>query len=118
MFLIARRGPGDRLAGMWEFPGGKIEPGESPERCLQRELLEELGIDVRVGRLLAETIHDYPDRTVQLLFYEAVPMRGELRAREHDATAWVSPAEMARYDFAPADRPFVRDLQAGRIALP
>jgi 8-oxo-dGTP diphosphatase len=114
-FLIARRGPADRLAGRWEFPGGKVEPGESPKACLRRELAEELGVEARVGRLLGRTVHRYPGKTILLLFYEARVAKGRIRACEHDATAWVTPAEMAHYVFAPADRAFVDLLRAGLI---
>jgi 8-oxo-dGTP diphosphatase len=109
--LIARRGPTDRLAGLWEFPGGKVESGETPEACLRRELREELGIEAQIGRLLARVVHRYPEKTILLLFFEAQIQSGEIRPCEHDATAWVSPAEMGAYVFAPADRTFVDRLK-------
>jgi len=115
--LIARRGPGDALAGQWEFPGGKIEPGETPEACLVRELREELGVETRVVRFLTRTTHSDFHRTVELLFYEVELVRGAPRPLCHDAIAWVAPAEMAGYDFAPADRPFVALCVAGALGL-
>lgn len=104
--LIARRGADDALAGKWEFPGGKIEPGEEPEDCLQRELREELGIDVRVGRLAGTEKHSSPRGDVELLFYEVDHVSGDMRPLAHAEVAWVLPREMMAYELAPADRDF------------
>ena len=108
--LIARRPPGSRQAGKWEFPGGKIEAGESAPDCLRRELREELGLDVEIGRFLGDVAHAYEWGEIRLLFFEARDTGGEPALRAHDRVAWVTPAEMGDYDFAPADLPMVRRL--------
>jgi 8-oxo-dGTP diphosphatase len=101
---------------MWEFPGGKLHSGESPEACLVREIAEELGLDVVVVRSLGANEHRYPERTVRLLFYEAEPISGRVRLAVHDRFAWVLPEALAGYAFAPADRPLVDQmLRAGGV---
>lgn len=114
--LIARRKSTAHQAGKWEFPGGKIEPGETPEACLRRELQEELGIDTRIGRFLAESIYHYDTVSIRLLAFRATLIEGRLEPNDHDAIAWVAPHQMDRYDFAPADLPFVEMLRGGAIA--
>lgn len=101
--LVARRRPGDHLGGCWEFPGGKLEPGETAVEALRRELREELGIDVAVGALFAEVAHDYPDRGVHLQFFCCRLVAGEPRTLGCDAIAWVTPMELSDFDFPPAD---------------
>lgn len=108
--LLARRPPGDRLAGYWEFPGGKIESGESPEDCLARELREEFGIEARVGDFLARSLHRYPEREVELLAYRVEHLSGEFELRDHDAVRWVLPEEIVPAELAPADRPLVPEI--------
>jgi 8-oxo-dGTP diphosphatase len=100
--LVTRRLEGTHLAGLWEFPGGKCEPGETHAACLVREIREELGVGVRVGRLLLSTRHDYGVRVVELHFFaceideEPQPLLGqEIR--------WVARRELATLDFPPAD---------------
>jgi mutator protein MutT len=110
--LIARRPPGDRLAGYWEFPGGKLEAGEMPRACLKRELYEEFGIQARIGRFFDHTDYHYDHLAVRLLVFRAEIESGELQPAAHDAIRWVTPAQMGRYRFAPADRPIVAHLQA------
>jgi 8-oxo-dGTP diphosphatase len=116
--LVARRAGDDALAGMWEFPGGKLHPGESPEACLVREISEELGIAVAVVRALGSNEHRYPERTVRLLFYEAEVLSGRVKLAAHDRFAWVFPAEMAAYVFAPADRPMVAHIVGNGGVVP
>lgn len=110
-FLIARKRVG-ALAGMWEFPGGKIEPGESPEECLQREIREEFGIEITVGSHLATSRYTYPHIAIELIGYHTTYQSGEIILTDHDRIAWVTPAEMKNYTFAPADLPIVSALQA------
>jgi len=109
--LIARRKSGQKLAGKWEFVGGKMEPGESAEECLRRELEEELGIEATVGRFFGESIHEYDHLEVRLLAYVAWAGQGAIRLRDHDLFRLVEINELAGYDFAPADIPFVKQLE-------
>ncbi|TNF23958.1 MAG: (deoxy)nucleoside triphosphate pyrophosphohydrolase [Deltaproteobacteria bacterium] len=112
--LIARRAPGRRLAGQWEFPGGKIEPGETPEACLARELDEELGVTVEVGAHVATSHHDDGQLAVELLAYECRLVAGELFPVDHDAVAWVRPERLLDYPLAVADIPIAEALGATR----
>jgi mutator protein MutT len=101
--LITQRRPGDHLGGLWEFPGGKREPGETFEACLVRELKEELDIDVRVVERLESITHEYPGKTVHLEFFRCFWLRNEPRAVECHAFAWVQAADLKRYSFPSAD---------------
>ena len=109
--LLARRTEGRDLAGLWEFPGGKHEPGESPEAALARELHEELGIDVEVGAPLITVPQAYPHKRLRLDVREVKAWRGAVRGREGQALAWVPLAQLARYAMPPADVPVVAALQ-------
>lgn len=110
--LITRRLPEAHLGGLWEFPGGKREAGESFEQCLKRELREESGIEVQVHDLVEEMIHDYPDRSVRLKFYRCRWLRHEPRAiRCHDF-AWIGPAQLADYSFPAADGRLLEKLRS------
>lgn len=108
--LLARRAPGREHAGLWEFPGGKLEPGESPEACLARELREEFGIEAEVGAFLARGAAG----PVELLGYRACIVAGEPRLSDHDALAWVAPADLAAYPMPPADLPIAAVIAGGR----
>jgi mutator protein MutT len=111
--FAARRKPGNHhLAGFWEFPGGKLEPGESPQACLQRELAEELGIQVAVGAFFGENIHEYGDKRVLLLAYRVTHLSGEFQLLDHDKLCWVAPDEMLDFQWAPADIPLVEQYRA------
>ncbi len=112
--LIARRPSDDRLAGLWEFPGGKLETGETPRDCLRRELWEEFGIQTRIGPFFDETEYHYDHLSIRLLVYQAEIESGQLRPRVHDAVRWVTPEQMSGFRFAPADRPIVTRLQIDR----
>ncbi|UTA46865.1 8-oxo-dGTP diphosphatase MutT [Simiduia sp. 21SJ11W-1] len=103
----ARRKPGMHLAGYWEFPGGKIEAGETPEQCLERELLEELGITTRVGNFISESIYDYGAKVVRLLAYQVEHVEGNFELVDHDELRWLSLDELGSVDWAPADIPLV-----------
>lgn len=102
----------------WEFPGGKRESGESLTRCLERELGEELGIAVRVGRRLWSTRHEYPGREpVELHFFLVEAGEGKLENRAFADVRWVPIGELSRLDFLAADRPLVERLDRGEIRL-
>lgn len=109
--LIARRPIQDDLAGLWEFPGGKLEAGESPEECLAREIREELAITIAVGDFFADAIYEYPGKVVHLMAYWADWTEGEIKSHVHDEVAWSSAAELSAYIFAPADRPIVEKIK-------
>ena len=109
-WLVTRRPEGAHLAGLWEFPGGKIEPPESPAQALARELAEELAIDVEVGPLRWETSHDYPDRTVRLRFFDCRWTGGAIEHRGVAEHRWVTGAELRELPFPPADTELIRIL--------
>jgi len=109
--LITQRRPGDHLGGLWEFPGGKIEPGETPEACLRRELQEELGIEVAVGDRFAEITHDYPERRVDLQFFRCTITHGEPAHLQCADLAWVTRDELDRYKFPAADAALLARLR-------
>lgn len=113
--LIAKRPEGRSMAGLWEFPGGKVEPGERPEDALIRELGEELGIDVSESCLAPLTFasHTYEAFHLLMPLYVCRRWEGELEARENQQLAWVRPNRMADYEMPPADEPLramLRDL--------
>lgn len=101
--LLTQRRTGDHLGGLWEFPGGKREPGEDFPACLRRELLEELGIGVEVGPCLERVRHEYPDKAVYLEFFRCRLIKGEPQALGCQTIAWVTPQELFRYEFPAAD---------------
>ena len=101
--LITQRPAGGHLAGLWEFPGGKREPDESFEDCLQRELMEELGIEVEIGELIESIAHEYVEKTVHLRFFRCVWKRHEPQALGCPAYQWVSATELTCYNFPAAD---------------
>ncbi len=116
--LLARRTEGRDLAGLWEFPGGKREPGESPEAALARELHEELGIDARVGAHLITVPQRYPDKRLRLDVRHVTRWTGVPRGREGQALAWVPPHKLPSYAMPPADIPVVAALrQPDRYAI-
>jgi len=108
--LIARRKQGSRLAGKWEFPGGKLEPNETPEECLYREIIEELGIKIKVGKFFCSSKYSYEHISVELLVYMAVYLTGDLFLTDHDVAKWVTKSELNSYDFADADISVVKKL--------
>ena len=105
--LAARRRAGAHLQGLWEFPGGKLETGETPQQCLARELAEEFGIETQVGRYLGESVYDYGEMTVRLLAYHVTHISGAFALHEHDELRWLSRAELYEVDWAPADIPLL-----------
>jgi mutator protein MutT len=110
--LITQRRPGDHLGGLWEFPGGKREKNESFHACLERELMEELGILVQVRELVGRVTHRYPEHTVRLRFYRCEWLKHEPRAVACHALAWIKRDQLSRYSFPPADARLLRRLEA------
>jgi mutator protein MutT len=111
-YLITRRLPGTHLQGLWEFPGGKREPGETLEACLRRELIEELGADFTIGEKVETVTWRYPDKTVSLHFYRCRLSAGAIVPLQRQAVAWVEAGRLADYDFPPADRALLDRLRA------
>lgn len=109
--LIAKRGPGGPTAGMWEFPGGKVEIGETPEQCLEREMLEEFGIEVTIGRFFGESVFHYHNGAIKLLAYVTSWVSGELVPTVHADFRWVSVDELKDFELAPADVALVQKLR-------
>ena len=116
-FLVARRQHGVHLAGLWEFPGGKIDPAETHAAALRREMREELDSDVEVQDLLFHTTHAYPDRTVTLYFYRCV-LKGTPRPLLGQQMRWVPRAELASLGFPPADEELIRQLAESAAPSP
>jgi 8-oxo-dGTP diphosphatase len=110
--LLAQRPPGKVYPGYWEFPGGKLEPGEAPRHALERELAEELGIVVVSAEPFLEVSHAYPDRQVQLDVWAVAAYTGEPKPREGQPLRWVTVEELADTGLLAADRPIVAALRA------
>ena len=108
-FLVTRRPPGTHLAGMWEFPGGKLQPLETHVLGLQREIREELDADIVVGELVSYTAHAYADRTLAIYFYRCM-LTGRPRPVLGQQMRWVPRAELASLEFPPADSELLRRL--------
>jgi 8-oxo-dGTP diphosphatase len=109
-FLVARRAPGQHLEGLWEFPGGTVEAGETAEEALARELREELGVTVEVGAPITFSWHRDASREILLLFYRARLLEGVPRGFQGQEVRWVTPAELAGLPTPPADADLVRIL--------
>ena len=106
-FLICKRPAHKARALMWEFPGGKVEAGESPQDALIRECMEELDITLDVKGLFMQVTHEYPDILIRLSLYEAVIASGELLRKEHEALCWILPREIPDCEFCPADKDII-----------
>ena len=113
-FLACLRPAGKHLGGLWEFPGGKVDPGESPETALARELMEELAVEVEVGPPLDAVTWNYPDRTILLRPFHCRITGGELRALEHEKLHWCAPEYFYELEWAPADLPILREILRSR----
>ena len=112
-FLICQR-PANKARGMlWEFVGGKVEPGETREEALIRECREELAITIRVGNIFMEVTHTYPDLTIHLTVFNAEITAGVPRKLEHNDLRWITADELDRYAFCPADQSIVEKLRKG-----
>ena len=101
------------MGGLWEFPGGKIDPGEAPDTALVRELREELGLMIEVGRPITFAVHEEPGLRIVLLFYESEIVQGEPQVREGQAVAWVPVSDLPSYPTPPADAELIHHLMAG-----
>lgn len=113
-FLACLRPPGKHLGGLWEFPGGKVDRGETPAAALARELFEELGIDVEVTTPLPAVEWNYGNVTIRLLPFRSRVVSGEIQPIEHEAIRWCDASDWESLDWAPADVPVIRDLLAMR----
>ena len=110
-FMICQR-PAHKARGLlWEFVGGKVEPGESGEDALKRECREELGVEIEVGEVYMELLHRYPDITVHLTLYRAAIVAGTPRLLEHNDLRYILPAEIDDFEFCPADREILEKLR-------
>lgn len=102
-FMICQR-PAHKARGLlWEFVGGKVEPGETKEAALIRECREELAVTLSVGEVFMEVVHEYPDITVRLTLFHGLIAQGKPQKLEHNDIRWITPAEIPQYDFCPAD---------------
>ncbi|MDY0041957.1 MAG: (deoxy)nucleoside triphosphate pyrophosphohydrolase [Desulforhabdus sp.] len=110
--FIAQRPPEKKFGLQWEFPGGKVEPGEGLKDSLIREIKEELCWEISVGDLFCRLRHSYPDFSIELYAYWCAIKEGRLCLNEHIAYRWVCPAELRRFDFTTADRQLVHHLEA------
>lgn len=110
LILAARRKSGLHLAGFWEFPGGKLEKDEAPQTCLARELYEELGIEVEIGRFIGESLFEYPEKTIRLLGYITTHTGGDFTLIDHDEIKWLPPNLLSTLQWAPADIPLIEAL--------
>lgn len=109
-YFATQHGYGE-FEGMWEFPGGKIEPGERPEAALQREIQEELGIDITINRLLCTTDYDYPSFHLTMHCYLCEIKSGEIELREHKSAQWLTAETLDSVEWLPADKEIVAPLR-------
>lgn len=111
--LIAQRPPGGHLAGLWEFPGGKVEPGETWEQCLRRELIEELAVETSVGPLYQEILHEYPGKSVRLRFFLCrILSMAEPQPLGCAGLQWISREQLGAFEFPPADASLLDRLRS------
>ncbi len=110
-FLICQRPPHKARGMLWEFVGGKVDPGETKEEALIRECQEELGITLVVGDVFMEVLHAYPDLTVRLTLFNATIAAGTPQLKEHVDIRWITVAEIPQYEFCPADEEILQKLQ-------
>lgn len=108
--LIARRKSGKCVGAKWEFPGGKLEDGETLEECLRRELLEELNIETEIGEFIASSFFTCNNREIELLAYQVKYISGDIALTDHDEVQWVLPSELRNYEFTLPDVPIVEKI--------
>lgn len=109
-FMICQRPPGKARALLWEFVGGKVEPGETKEQALIRECMEELAVNISVSDIFMDVTHAYPDMTVHLTLYNASIVKGIPEKLEHTDIKWIYPSEINQYDFCPADEEILKKI--------
>jgi 8-oxo-dGTP diphosphatase len=117
--LACQRSREGRFALKWEFPGGKVQPGETPAAALERELMEELGVRAQIGREIYRTQHKYAEmqEAVELIFFEVGTESGQIEGRIFEKIAWVEPKRLQELDFLEADGELIRKLGAGEIYI-
>ena len=115
--LITQRHAKSHLGGLWEFPGGKREPGESFEACLVREIREEIGVEISVGELFEEIRHDYPEKSVHLKFFICRLLAGEPQRLDCAAVKWIAPSELAAHEFPAADAQLLARLRSLKFPM-
>ena len=109
--LITRRNLKKAQGGLWEFPGGKIEPNETREDAIVREIKEELDIDIQVEKYLSERVFNYPEKDINLIALECKKINGDIKLLEHEDYKWVENSELDNFEFAPADIFIVEKLK-------
>ena len=114
--LITRRPPGSHMEGYWEFPGGKREGGETLEQCLERELYEELGLEVEVREPIVTVNHEYEDRVVTLYSYNCHIAKGRVVAKESQEVRWVKAGDLGKYLFPPPDAEIINIILGERVS--
>ena len=110
-FMICQRPANKARPLLWEFVGGKVEPGETKEQALIRECQEELAITLSVGEVFMEVVHEYPDITIRLTLFNATIAEGIPQKLEHNDIQWITPAEIPNYDFCPADKDILSKIE-------
>jgi len=110
--LITQRRADDHLPNLWEFPGGKVEAGETFEECLVREIREELGVEILVGELVEDLTHSYPEKTVRLLFFRCRLVAGEAKAIHVQDLRWIAREELGDFEFPAADARLIERLRS------
>lgn len=115
-FLITQRFSDDAtIPGLWEFPGGKLEDAETLEECLNREIKEELEIEVKVVKQILVNEHEYPNKSVRLYFYDTEYISGNIKLNDHADYKWIAADEIDNYEFPPADIPVLNEIKKGSI---
>ena len=116
-YLVGQRAANKSQGGLWEFMGGKIEPGETPEQALARECREELALEIENEHIIDSVVHEYPEKTIRLTLISCSPKFGSIpKALEHQQIRWVTHVEMDVLDFAPADRELIGRIIGGKDA--